>query len=473
MTSEPLYRLSALDLSSGYRAKAFSPLDVTQSVLKRVSEVDETVNAFFHLDADAALDSAAAATERWRKGEPLSMIDGVPATIKSNILVKGWPAVKGSPTIDPKGPWEEDAPATARLKEAGAVLLGLTNMPEFGWKGVTDSPLSGITRNPWNTSRTPGGSSGGAAAAAALGMGALHIGTDGGGSIRIPASFSGVFGLKAHFGRVPAYPASPFGSLSHIGPITRTVTDAAMMLTVLAGTDTRDWTRLPPSEADYAGKLEGSVDGLLIAYVPEFAGAVPDPAVRAVTDRAVEALAALGAEVETPDLALPHDPLETFTTLWHAGAHHVFEKLTAKQRAVVDPGFEAIAEHGATISLRQYLEAQNQRAALATRLNRIFETYDLLAMPTMPVPPLNVMRDVPEGSDMRFWQEWSRYTFPFNLTQQPAASLPAGFTPDGLPVGLQLVGPQFYEELVLNACRAYEEANPFPMPSVPVVTHSV
>jgi len=470
--SAPLYSLSAVDLVAGFREKRFTPLDATQSVLKRIAEVDEAVNAFFHLDADGALDAASAATARWQKNEPLSGIDGVPTTIKANVLTKGWPTVKGSKLIDPKGPWPEDAPATARLKEGGAVLLGLTNMPEFGWKGVTDSPLSGVTRNPWDTSKTPGGSSGGASAAAALGMGALHIGTDGGGSIRIPAAFTGVFGLKAHFGRVPAYPASPFGTLAHVGPITRTVADAALMLSVLAETDSRDWMRLPPVTGDFPGSLDNGIEGLLIGYVPDFGGAKPDPEVAALTDRAVRALEELGAEIETPSLALPHDPLETFTTLWHAGAHHVFDKFTEKHKALADPGFAAVAADGGTIGLERYLVAQNERAAIATRLNRIFETYDLLVMPTMPTVALDVLRDVPEDSGMRWWQEWSPYTYPFNLSQHPAASVPCGFTPAGLPVGLQIVGPQFYEELVLTAARAYEATNPFLMPSFPLVTHA-
>ena len=464
----PLYSLSAIELSEGFRDGRFSPVQVILAVLKRVADLDEAVNAFNHLATDEALEAASQSEDRWRRGEPLSIIDGVPTTVKANVLVKGWPCLKGSKTVNSRGPWEEDAPAVARLRESGAVIFGYTNLPEFGWKGVTDSPLTGITRNPWDTRKTPGGSSGGAAAAAALGMGALHIGTDGGGSIRIPAAFTGVFGLKAHFGRVPTYPASPFGTLSHLGPITRTVRDAAVMLTVLSGTDTRDWSRLPPSEIDYQAGLEGGIDGLLVGYVPDFAGAKPSAGVKRTVDAAVKRLEGLGAEVEETSITLPCDPYETFTTLWHAGARHVFETLSPQQKAHVDPGFQAIADHGGTLSLPDYLKAQNDRAALATRLNRVFEKYDLLVMPAMPITAFDVDHDTPPGSNMRFWQEWSPYSYPFNLTQQPAASVPCGFSDDGLPVGLQIVGAQFYEEMVLSAAYAYEREAPFAMPSVPV-----
>ncbi|HEX4328554.1 MAG TPA: amidase family protein, partial [Burkholderiales bacterium] len=235
--SGKLYHLSAVELSAGYAAKRLSPVEVTQAVLARIDAVNPRVNAFCLVDHEAALAAARASEARWHKGRPLSFIDGVPAGIKDLVLARGWPTLRGSKTVDPAGPWNDDAPATARLREAGAVLLGKTTTPEWGWKGVTDSPLTGITRNPWNLGVTPGGSSGGASAALAAGMGALHVGTDGGGSIRIPSSFCGLAGIKAHFGRVPAWPLSPMGNVAHVGPMARTVRDCAGLLDVLARPD--------------------------------------------------------------------------------------------------------------------------------------------------------------------------------------------------------------------------------------------
>ena len=237
--------LSATELLDLYRARALSPVEATRACLHRIARLNPRLNAFRMVDEEGAMLAAHASEERWSRSEPIGLLDGIPATVKDLLLTKGWATLRGSRTIDPNQRWEEDAPSVARLREAGAVLLGKTTTPEFGWKGVTDSPLTGITRNPWNPAMTPGGSSGGAAVAAACGMGALHLGTDGGGSIRIPAGFTGIFGFKQSFGRVPAYPPSPFGTLAHVGPMTRTVADAALMLTVISRHDARDWYALP------------------------------------------------------------------------------------------------------------------------------------------------------------------------------------------------------------------------------------
>ena len=240
--TEDVAFLSASELLRLYRAGQLSPVEATRATLERIERHGDAVNAFCLLDAEQALASAADAEARWRRGEPRGLLDGVPTTIKDLVLTRGWPTLRGSFAVEREQDWSDDAPATARLREHGAVLLGKTTTPEFGWKGVTDSALTGVTRNPWDTARTPGGSSGGAAAACALGMGALHVGTDGGGSIRIPAGFTGVFGHKPSFGRVPAWPASPFGTVAHVGPITRTVADAALMLSVLSQPDVSSGT---------------------------------------------------------------------------------------------------------------------------------------------------------------------------------------------------------------------------------------
>ena len=237
-----------------YRRKELSPVEVTRACLDRIERWNDRVHAFCLVDGEAALAAARESEARWRRGEPLGLLDGVPATIKDLVLTRGWIARRGSHTTEGHPPAAADAPATARLREAGAVLLGSTTTPEFGWKGVTDNPLGHVARNPWDIARTPGGSSGGAAVAAALGMGALHVGTDGGGSIRIPASFCGIVGLKPTFGRVPAWPLSPFGTVAHLGPMTRTVEDAALMLTVMSRPDIRDWTRLAAGRRGLSGR---------------------------------------------------------------------------------------------------------------------------------------------------------------------------------------------------------------------------
>src|SRR5437588_7154607 len=259
---------SAEALADLYRRKALSPVEAAEILFARIEALQPKLNAFCIVDRNGALAAARASEQRWRQGVPLSALDGVPVTIKDLVLMRGFPTLRGSKLIDPAQDWSEDGPAVARLREAGAVIMGKTTTPEFGWKALGDSPLTGITRNPWDLSRTPGGSSAGAAAACAAGIGPLHVGSDGAGSIRIPSAFTGVFGLKPSFGRVPAHPPSPMGLLAHIGPMTRTVADAALLLTVLAGPDHRDPYALPPDDKNYLPGLEEGVRGWRIAYSP-------------------------------------------------------------------------------------------------------------------------------------------------------------------------------------------------------------
>src|SRR5512135_1329277 len=258
--SSDLLTLSAVELLRLFRSKRASPVEVTRAVLKRIDELNPLLNCFCYLASDA-LAMARDAEARWMKGEPKGALDGVPVTIKDLLLTRGWPTLRGSRTVDPKGPWNDDAPAVARLREAGAVLIGKTTTPEFGWKGSTDSPLTGITRNPWDKTKTPGGSSGGSSAALAARFCPLALGTDGGGSIRIPASFTNTYGLKPSFGRVAAYPLSPFGTVAHVGPMSRTVKDSAMLMNIIANPDARDWFNLPYEPTDYAAELEQTMRG--------------------------------------------------------------------------------------------------------------------------------------------------------------------------------------------------------------------
>ena len=453
--SEDLCYMPAADLVAAYRAGRLSPVEVTQALLNRIAAINPKLNAYNLVDEASALRDARASEARWTAGTPLSPIDGVPASIKDIILTKGWPTLRGSKTVDPNQAWDEDAPVTARLREAGCVILGKTTSPEMGWKGVTDSPLTGITRNPWNTDLTPGGSSGGASAQVAAGLGQLAVGTDGGGSIRIPAGFTGIAGLKPSFGRVPAAPLSPFGTVAHLGPMTKTVRDAALMLREMAKPDARDWFALPYQDVDYAAKLNEGVKGLKIAYSPTLGFAKVDPEILAAVDVAAKQFAALGATVEQVDPGFA-DPREIFHIHWFLGAYNATMALSPEKFAMLDPGLQKTVEAGAKITTRQYLQAQNERGKLGVQMRQFHETYDLLLTPSLAVLPFTAGRVAPESMGDAYWTQWTPFTYPFNLTQQPGLSIPCGFSKSGLPISLQLVGPMHGDALVLRAGAAYE-----------------
>ncbi len=457
---------SAVELLQLYRERKASPVEATHAVLARIDALNPRLNAFCLVARDEALAAAKASEERWVRGAPLGALDGVPVSIKDLILTKGWPTLRGSRTIDRNQAWNEDAPASARLREAGAVLLGKTTTPEFGCKGETNSPLTGITRNPWNLAKTPGGSSGGTAAAVAAGLGPLSVGTDGAGSVRIPAAFCGNFGLKPSFGRVPAYPLSPFGSVSHLGPHSMSVRDAALMLNVLKQPDARDWTSLPPDPSDMLDGLELGARGLRIAYSPAlgFAQGVIDPEVAAAVARAARELETMGAVVEVVDPGFD-DPLDITTGLWFVGAWTVWNTLDAAQQAVADPDFKAEAQLGATYSALEVQRLNLRRGALGSLMRQFMQRYDLLLTPAVAIPAFDAR---PAGQATLTPQSmlgWTPFSYPFNLTQQPACSIPCGLTSAGLPIGLQFVGPMFGDALVLRAARAWERAHPIPRPA--------
>ena len=461
MSDDPAL-MSAGALLGRYRDGSLSPVEATKAALDRIDRFNPRLNAFNLVDHDAALAAARESEERWRLEVPRGRLDGVPVSIKDILLTKGWPTLRGSRTTNPDQDWDEDAPAVARLKEHGAVLLGKTTTPEFGWKGVTDSPLTGITRNPWNTDKTPGGSSGGASAALAAGMGALAIGTDGGGSIRIPAAFTGVVGHKPSFGRVPAYPLSPFGTVAHVGPMARCVSDVALMLTVMAEPDARDWYALPYEGADYTTGLDDGVEGLRIAFSADLGGQRVEPEIAALVSKAVKEFEALGAVVEAaePDVS---GCGAAFQTLWYTGAANLLRDYDTAKMALIDPGLRDIAAQGAAASLSDYFAAVKVREALGVALNRFHETYDLLLTPALPLAAFDAGLEQPPDQGQDRWVDWTPFTYPFNLTQQPAASVPCGLTSDGLPAGLQIVGPRYADSLVLRAAKAYETVAPMPV----------
>lgn len=458
--------LPATALLNGYRRGIFSPVEATQAALERIANHDAAVNAFRMIDAAGALSAARASEERWRRQEPIGLLDGVPSSVKDQWMAKGWSTLKGSRTVLDVAPATEDSPAVARMREHGAVFLGKTTMCELGWKGVCDSPLTGISRNPWDHAATCGGSSGGAGIAAALGMGALHIGSDGAGSVRIPAAFCGVYGFKATFGRVPTYPTGRMQGISHVGPLVRTVADAALMLTVISGPDDRDWQALPHDPRDYRIGLDDGIQGLRIAYSRTLGYARPDDAVVACVDAAVAVLRDLGAVVEECDPGFA-DPRGAFEVLWGTNMAGVLAAIPAEQQALMDPGYRACAEAGRRHTVEEVLAAGMERAALARHMNAFYRRYDLLVTPSLAVEAVPAGMDFPPDRGMNSWFDWNPYLYPFNFTQAPAASLPCGFTPARLPVGIQVTGPRFAEMLVLRASRAFESIQPFRMPPCP------
>lgn len=457
-----LSRLTAAELAAAFAAGQVSPVEVARATLERIERDDGQYNAFCLVDQEGALEQARSSEERWRQGRPIGPLDGVPVAIKDLILTRGWPTLRGSLAIGGDQPWEMDAPATRLLRQAGAVLIGKTTTPELGWKAVTDSPRTGVTRNPWDVQRTSGGSSGGSAVAVALGMAALALGTDGGGSIRIPAAFCGVAGLKPTFGRVPLWPVSPFGTLAHIGPMARTVADLALMMTVIAQPDPFDWQSLPP-----AGPLgtalsdvpSDAIAGLRVAFSPTLGYARVDPEVDEAVRAAARTLESLGAHVDQVDPGFD-DPLDIFTVLWWVGAAQATAHFDETARARLDPGLVEIAEEGAGYSAIQYADAQVRRGDLGVLMSRFHERYDLLMTPTVPLPAFEAGYEVPPRWPHRRWPTWTPFSYPFNLTQQPAVSVPCGMTSSGLPIGMQIVGPKYSDDLVLRAAHTYERARP-------------
>lgn len=455
-----IQNLSASELLEQYRAKKLSPVDVARDVLQRIERDNPAIGAFCVRYPEETLEMARASEARWARGEPVGSLDGLPVTIKDMLLQRGHPNRRGSLTTS-NAAAVEDSPAIARLRESGAVFVGRTTLSEFAWKGTADGPLTGMTRNPWDTSKTPGGSSGGAAAACALNLGVLHLGTDAGGSIRIPASFTGIFGLKPSFGRVPTYPASAFALLSHVGPMTRTVRDAALMMNTIAQPDRRDLMAINSPVPDYLEQLESGVRGLRIGWTADL-GYVDclDDEVRKIFLESLREFKAMGATLEEASPGI-ENPRDAILTLWRAGCAAVLKALPADQHPLMDPAFVRCAREGMSLTATDYLTALGERSTVLQQMHQFHDRYDVLLTPTVPMTAFDVGQNTPTGQATDEWLDWAPYSYPFNLTQQPAASIPCGITSSGLPVGLQIVGPSRNDAMVLRVARAFERAQPF------------
>ena len=451
-------RLSAKALVAAFASGELSPVDVARVALDRASAVNSSLNAFTDIDPEGALASARASEGRWREGMPLSTVDGVPTTIKDIVWCKGLDVRYGSkatPDITSK----PDAPSVERLRKAGAVVIGLTVTPEFGWKAVTDNPKDGVTRNPWDFTKTPGGSSGGAAVAAATGAGVLHLGTDGGGSIRIPASFTGIVGHKPSFGRVAAYPSSSFGTVAHIGPMARSVDDAIRMLAVMSGRDVRDWTQPICGMPDVAaGPINWS--GKRVAYWKTPCVGTVDPVVADAVELVLKDLQLAGAVVSEIRLPDQDELLEIFYRHWYVGAANRLASIDPSDQPLLDPGFVSAALIGQRYSAADRMQAELRRAQYGAQMDALLDEFDFVISPTVPTLPFAAGSDVPAGSGLGSWVEWSSFSFPINLSQQPACSVPCGFTVDDLPIGMQIIGARGDDAGVLSAALTYEQMYP-------------
>ena len=462
MSDHEVVWASALDLATRIRQKAISPVELMEVVLRRLEALNPRLNAFCLVAADQARAAARDAEVAVMKGEPLGPLHGVPVSIKDLVFTRGLRTTGGSRLFADLLP-EQDAVPVSRLKAAGAIVIGKTTTSELGHKAVTDSPLFGVTRNPWDLARTPGGSSGGAAAAVAGGIGPLALGGDGGGSIRIPASFCGLVGFKPSFGRVPEYPSFPgWEHLGHVGPITRTVRDAAAMLDVIAGADDRDATSLPGEGGGYLEACARDVRGLHVAWSADLGYARVDPVVLALCENAAAEFENLGCHVEVVN-PLWENLEEPFITMLAAQLHAAWGDQVAEREAEVDPTLVKLLARGATVTTRQYLQARARMRDFWQEALQFLQRFDLLLTPTVAVPPFAVSERPPREIDGEGVSVlgWMPFTYPFNITGQPAASVPAGWTAESLPVGVQIIGQRHADATVLAACAAYEAACPW------------
>jgi aspartyl-tRNA(Asn)/glutamyl-tRNA(Gln) amidotransferase subunit A len=461
MADLQLWSMSAVEMADAVRTGDVSAQVLIDSVLARIDQLNPRLNAYCTLMADEARDAANQADADLAAGVEVGPLHGVPVSIKDNLYVKDSRTTFGS-KLQENDVTREDCPLVERLRRAGAIIIGRTNSPEFGWKGVTDNRVFGITRNPWNLDLTPGGSSGGGSAAVAAGLGPIGIGTDGGGSLRIPAAFSGLVGHKPSYGRVATWPGVSVGSLRHIGGMTRTVEDSALLLDVIAGPDDRDPESLPATDVSYLSEIERGIEGVRVAWSPDLGYATVDPEVARLCEQAAMRLFDAGAIVEHVNLDW-NDPYDSWRVFFYGAAAARLGRIVGEQGHLLDPGLRACVEDAVRMTGLDYSDALTARNEFWHDVRRVYESFDLLLTPTLPVPPFAVGQDNADplpGQDFGELQ-WVQFTYPFNLTGQPACSIPAGWTESGLPVGLQIVGRRFDDALVLRAARAFEQVQPW------------
>ncbi len=461
MNDDQLPQQPATELARLVRTKALSPVELMRATIARAETLNPQLNAICTPTYEAAMEQARAAEQAVMRDQPLGILHGVPATIKDLSFTKGVRTMGGSNLYRERVP-DFDHLHVERLRAAGAISIGKTTVPELGWKGTSHSLVTGVTHNPWQLGMNAGGSSAGAAVCAAVGIGPLHQGSDGAGSVRMPAAFCGVYGLKPSFGRIPYHPHPNNGLISHVGPLTWTVADAALMLSALAGNEDRDMWSLEAPVQDFCVALDAGIAGLKVAYSPDLGYLRVDPEVAEVVRRAVSAFEELGCRVEEVDPGWG-DPIEMEHCLFASAYAGMLGSLLESRGHELDPGLAAITRHGQSYSAADYCRAQGERFAYYDRVHAFFQRYDLLLTPSLSVAAFPAERLIPAHWEQHPWDwlRWAGFSYPFNLTGQPAATCPCGFTPSGLPVGLQIVGERLCDRLVLQASRAFETARPW------------
>jgi len=453
MTAEQL-----LDL---YARRALSPVEALKAVTERVARYNPWVNAFACMNP-RALREAGESEARWMAGRPLGLLDGVPCTVKDLLHLAGFPTRRGSRTTD-AAPVAEDAPAVVGLKAEGAVILGKTTTTEFGWKTPGDCPLHGVTRNPWNPQRTPGGSSSGAGAAGAACFGPLHIGTDAGGSIRIPAAWCGLVGVKPSYGRIPQWPHGAFSAVAVAGPMARTVGDAALMFSAMARFDLRDPVCLPEDRRDWRQGLDQGVRGLRVAIVRSFGFEPPlDPEGEAALRVAATLLADAGAIVEEADPPGMPDSRAVFSRVWGVAMARLWESTPPERRDLLDPGIGEVARSLAGMTAAEFLGADMLRLQAAHAMARFHQAHDLILTACTPTAALEADAPTLRPAEA-LWRDWAPWTFAFNLTRQPAIAVPIGLDEAGMPRAVQVAAAPYRDDLAFRAARALERAASLPL----------
>ena len=465
MTPDDLCFMPASELAPLFHGKKLSPVELCEAVLARVERLEPQLNAFVVWDGDAAMDQARAAEQALTSGHNVGPLTGMPVTIKDLAVTADLPTQRGSMTM--KGEvFGADTPFVTRLREAGAVVLGKTTTSEFGWKGVSHAPLTGITHNPWKHGFNAGASSAGAGVAAAAGYGPLHQGSDGAGSIRMPSHFCGIFGIKPSFGRVPSWPVGNSDQVSHNGPMTRSVMDSALMLKTMAGPHHLDHYSLESPPEEYPGLLKKDLGGLRVAYSPDLGHARVDPEVADLVAAGVTVFEDMGCYVEQvggDQLAFVRDGLEMIRFFWAVHETANYGHLLDQWEDQLDPGLVACIKAGAGYSALDYMSMRARKLAYMEAWHRFMDNYDLLLTPAVSVAAFPADQLNPDHWPQHEWDwvQWAEFSYPFNFSNQPAASVPCGFTGDGLPVGLQIVAKRFDDLGVLQAAAAFEAARPW------------
>jgi Asp-tRNA(Asn)/Glu-tRNA(Gln) amidotransferase A subunit family amidase len=458
--SDGIHYKTALELKEMIAKKKVSPVEVVKQSLKRMETLEPKLNCMVTPTPELALDAAKKAETAVMKGEKLGLLHGLPISVKDLIAVGGVRCAFGS-RATATNVAAVDAPSVERVKAQGACIIGKTTTSEFGCKAVGDSPLTGITPNAWNLKKTPGGSSCGAASSIAAGYTPFGLGTDGGGSVRIPGALTGLFAIKANFSRVPVFPVSATPTLAHVGPMARTVRDAALLLSAVAGHDRRDAFGVDGPVPDFLGACDRPIKGMKMAWSPAYGYAKPTPEVLEITEKAAKVFEELGCTVERVDKVMDEDPVPLWMAEFYAGVGTRLKKQIKETPDILDPAVAKVLAGALDQTLEEYYTKVFQRYDFREKMRQFFEKYDLLLSPTLPVASVDAGVNVPPELPDRNIVSWVCYTYPFNLTGQPAASIPAGFAKDGMPVGLHLVSKINMETDIFRAAAAFEQARPW------------